>query len=95
MKNSGNKSWNIRYKKSVAKDIKKLSRPAQKIIQQVIEEKIRVDPMYFGTPLRRSLKGLFKLRVGSYRIIYSIEEKTITIYVISIAHRKDVYKKLQ
>ena len=52
-----------------------------------------VDPLKFGLPLRRNLKGLMKLRVGDYRIIYLIERETVTIYVIKIGHRKEVYDK--
>jgi mRNA interferase RelE/StbE len=46
----------------------------------------------FGLPLRRNLKGLMKLRVGDYRIIYSIEKQTVTVHVIKIGHRREVYE---
>ena len=51
------------------------------------------DPLKFGLPLRRNLKGYMKLRVGDYRIVYSISKKTVTVHVIKIGHRKDVYEK--
>ena len=51
------------------------------------------DPLRFGLPLRRSLKGYMKLRVGDYRIIYSIDRRTVSVQVIKVGHRKDVYKK--
>jgi mRNA interferase RelE/StbE len=35
----------------------------------------------------------YRLRVGNYRVIYEINDKIITIYIIKVAHRKDVYKK--
>jgi mRNA interferase RelE/StbE len=87
--------WKIVYKSSVRKDFKNISNEMTIIIRQVIEEKLMTDPMKYGTPLRRTLKGYMKLRVGSYRIVYSIEKKTITVYVIKIAHRKDVYRDLE
>lgn len=52
-----------------------------------------IDPIKFGLPLKRNLKGLMKLRVGHYRIIYSVQKNTITVFVIKIGHRKEVYKK--
>jgi mRNA interferase RelE/StbE len=45
-----------------------------------------------GSPLRGELKGLFKHRVGSYRIIYQILQKILLINVIDIGHRRDIYR---
>jgi len=72
---------------------KGISRDVQYILQKAIEEKLMTDPIRFGLPLRRSLKRFMKLRVGDYRIIYSVERKTVTICVIKIGHRKEVYDK--
>lgn len=50
-----------------------------------------VDPIGFGKPLRYSLKGHRRLRVSDYRVVYRIEEKTNTVLIIAIKHRRDVY----
>jgi mRNA interferase RelE/StbE len=86
-------TWKVSYKKSVEKDLKKISKDIQYIIKRAIEEKLMTDPLKFGAPLRRNLQGLMKLRVGAYRIIYSIDAKIVTVYVIKVGHRKDVYGK--
>ncbi len=86
-------TWKVSYKKSVQKDLKKISKDIQYIIKRAIEEKLMTEPLKFGVPLRRNLKGLMKLRVGDYRIIYSINAQIVTIYVIKIGHRKDVYEE--
>lgn len=52
-----------------------------------------IDPLRFGLALRRNLKGFMKLRIGDYRIIYSIHKETITVHVIKIGHRKEVYEE--
>ena len=44
-------------------------------------------------PLRGELKGLFKLRVGSYRVFYSFDREKRTIYVYLIGHRQEIYKQ--
>lgn len=44
-----------------------------------------------GKPLKFSLKGKWSYRVGVYRIIYTIEHKIITVYILDIGHRKEVY----
>lgn len=84
--------WKIEYKKSVKKDLKKIPLEEKKLIKMAIEEKLMIDPVKFGTPLRQSLKGYFKFRVGDYRIVYGLKRKTVTVLVIKIGHRKDVYK---
>jgi mRNA interferase RelE/StbE len=86
--------WNIVYKKSVRKDIKALSPEIRKIIQEVIEQKLFIDPLKYGTPLKGTLKKYFKCRVGQYRIVYEIQKNEIIVCIITIAHRKDVYQKL-
>jgi len=85
--------WKILYKESVAKDLKRISKDVQYVIRRTIEEKLGVDPIRFGLPLRRNLKGLMKLRVGDFRVIYSIEKSTVVVYVIKIGHRKEVYEE--
>jgi mRNA interferase RelE/StbE len=48
-------------------------------------------------PKAKKLKGLdelYRVRVGNYRIVYTIEDKKLIILVVRIAHRKDAYKRL-
>ena len=85
--------WTVVYKKSVEKDLKSISKDLQYIIRRAIEEKLMTDPLRFGLPLRRNLKSLMKLRVGDYRIIYSIEKEMVTVHVIKIGHRREVYER--
>ena len=84
--------WKIAYKHSVKKDLKKIPKKINFLIKKTIEERLKTDPIYFSTPLKQNLKGLMKLRVGDYRIIYSIKKDTIIVYIIKIGHRKEVYK---
>ncbi len=37
---------------------------------------------------------LFRIRVGNYRIVYQVEEENLVILIITVGHRKDVYRKL-
>ena len=45
-----------------------------------------------GIPLRGDLKGLYKYRVGTYRIIYKVVHSKLIVTVIDIGHRKDIYR---
>ena len=85
--------WTVVYKKSVQKDLKGISKDIQYIIRRAIEDKLMVDPIKFGLPLRRNLKGFMKLRVGDYRIIYSVHKGSVTVLVIKVGHRREVYEE--
>lgn len=84
--------WEIEYTESAFKEIKAIDKSIKRIIQKAIEEKLMVDPLKFGTPLRRNLSGMFKLRVGNYRIIYQIKNKEVLVLVIAVGHRGSIYE---
>ena len=84
-------SYEIFYVDKVVKnDIPKISGSYKNRIKQAIETKLTTKPELYGKPLRRSLKGYFKLRVGDYRIIFRIENQKVKIFAIS--HRRLVYE---
>jgi len=74
-----------------AKDLPRISRDIQNRIKKVIETKLTQAPQEFGEPLRRSLKGYWKLRLGDWRVIYKVQGKTVI--VLRIGHRREVYEK--
>ena len=80
----------IQYHEAVVKeDIPKLPKINRERIKKAIEEKLTNYPEQFGKPLRRSLKGYRKLRVGDYRVIFRIEKRIVKILIIQ--HRTIVY----
>lgn len=83
--------YKIEYLESVIKkDIPKLSTENKLKIRKAIEAKLTQNPIEYGKPLQYSLKGCRRLRVGDFRIIYTIE-KNNTILIINIGHRKEIY----
>ena len=85
--------YRIRYlEEVVSRHIPDLSSSARTLIKRAIEERLQVDPVSFGKPLRYSLKGHRRMRVSDYRIVYRIEVDSDTIIIIAIKHRKDVYE---
>lgn len=75
----------------VEKDLPKISSDQKNRIRKSIEGKLAKSPQEFGEPLRRTLKGYWKLRVGDCRIIYKIEDKSIIAF--RIGHRREVYER--
>ncbi|MBI3495053.1 type II toxin-antitoxin system RelE/ParE family toxin [Candidatus Berkelbacteria bacterium] len=76
----------------VRDDIPKLSSTWKEKIQHAIGERLGTHPDLYGKPLRRSLKGYRKLRIGDYRVIFTIERTTVKILVIQ--HRSVVYEQV-
>lgn len=87
--------WRIEYAESVQKDVRKLDAQERKRIRDFIEVKVALldDPRSLGKPLSGGLSGLWRYRVGSYRVIANIEDRDVCILVVKIAHRKEVYRQ--
>lgn len=85
-------SWKIEYTQSAYKEILGLDGATKKIIKKAIDDKLMIDPLKFGVPLRRNLLGLFKLRVGNYRIIYQIHQNEVIVLKVAVGHRRKVYE---
>lgn len=76
-----------------SQDIPKISGEWREKIRHAIEERLATHPDLYGKPLRRSLKGYRKLRVGDYRVIFRIEE--IKVKILIIQHRSVVYDEVK
>lgn len=88
----GNKAFAIEYLESVIKeDISNLPKTMKIMIKKAIEERLMTDPVGFGKPLRYSLKGFRRLRVGDYRIVFRIDKQQQLVVIAAIKHRKDIY----
>ena len=77
---------------SKEKDYKKITPTVRDLIRKAIETRLTVDPNNVGKPLRYSLKGHRRLRVGDYRVIYRVDNDLVIVYIIEIDHRKDLYE---
>jgi mRNA interferase RelE/StbE len=73
-----------------SEDLPKLDNTAKARIRRAIETRLMVAPEEYGEPLRRTLKGYWKLRVGDYRVVFTVEGDRIII--LGIRHRRDIYK---
>ena len=82
----------IEYLQSVKVDFSSISKFNKEQIRKAIEKKLATNPIEFGKPLQYSLKGLRRLRVGDYRIIFKIEEQEKKVLVVKVGHRREVYE---
>ena len=82
-------TYKITFKKSVAKDLKKIGLPeSERILSKLTTElSVKADQL---PELQGQFAGLRKYRVGDYRVIYAIIDESVLI--LRIRHRKDVYR---
>lgn len=84
--------FDIQYHSKIPDDLKAISAPIKKDIQKAIEEKLTTSPEFFGKPLQFSLRGLRSMRVGDYRVIFTLSEDAVR--VVLIKHRSVAYKDI-
>lgn len=82
----------VEYSESALKQLKKLDGQFQRaIIQEMNEISTLDDPRQRGKALKANLSGLWRYRVGDYRVICDIQDAKILITVLRVGHRKNVY----
>lgn len=82
----------VEYSESALKQLKKLDGQFQRaIIQEMNEIATLDDPRQRGKALKANLSGLWRYRVGDYRVICDIQDTKILITVLRVGHRKNVY----
>lgn len=84
--------FQIRYHdRVVSKDLPGLTQAMRSRIRAAIEQRLMVDPISYGKPLRYALRGHRRLRVGDWRIVYRVDAVQRIVFIVAIDHRKDVY----
>ncbi len=84
--------FELKYHPAVKEiDIVSLNARLKKLIRTAIETRLMTAPQQYGEPLRKTLKGYWKLRVGDYRVVFKIMGNEI--WILGIIHRKKVYEK--
>jgi mRNA interferase RelE/StbE len=86
-------TWRVEFDRDAARDLRKLDVQAQRLILRYLRERIATaeDPRRFGHALTRDLKGLWRYRVGAYRIVAAIEDDRLVVLVVTVSHRREVY----
>lgn len=84
-------TYNIFWKPSAEKDLRRIDK---KMIPRILDAigKIAANPFQPGIRKLQSTEHTYRMRVGEYRIIYSLEQAALIIEIVRVKHRKDVYK---
>ncbi len=84
--------YKIFFKESVEKDFRKVPKKYLcKILEKI--EALKNNPRPEGSE-KLTGQELYRIRQGVYRVVYSIQDNELTIWVIKVAHRKEIYKKI-
>lgn len=91
----GSRAYCVEYLQGVVdSDIPALPLSAKNMVKKAIEERLTLDPIGFGKPLRYSLKGHRRLRVSDYRVVYRLDVNNHKVIIVAIKHRKEVYEDI-
>ena len=87
--------YRVRLTDNSIKALKKIDRYQAKIIVAWIEKNLEGcdNPRLHGKPLIASKKGFWRYRIGSYRVIADIQDDVVTIEIIDIGHRREIYER--
>jgi mRNA interferase RelE/StbE len=88
-------AWKIEFDPAALKELSKLDKPVEQRILKFLRERLARldDPRQIGASLQGTLSGLWKYRVGDYRLICSLENDRLVVLVLRIGHRGEIYKR--
>lgn len=82
--------YSIRIKRSAQRELAAIPQPARTRLTGAIDG-LGQNPLA-GSPLRGGMRGLRRLRVGDYRIVYELLDHELVILVVRVAHRREAYR---
>ena len=85
-------SYSVRIKRSAARELASIPQPARTRAVHAIDG-LREQPLA-GSTLKGGLRGLRRLRVGDYRIVYELLDGELVVLVVRVAHRRDAYRRV-
>ena len=87
-------AWTIEYADTAKKQLRKLDRVAARRIVDFMDERVAAseDPRALGKALKGPLGDLWRYRVGDFRVICDIQDKVLTVLVLQIGNRREVYR---
>lgn len=84
--------YRVEWSKRAVKQLDKLDRQTARAIVRFMQERVHgaENPRRSGKPLRG--EGLWRYRVGDYRILCRIDDRVLTVLVVELGHRREVYR---
>ena len=88
-------TYTVRYAKAALKSLQTLDRPIAAMLYAWVGKNLVgcTDPRAHGKALTANRSGLWRYRVGDYRLISQIDDSAVTILMLEIGHRSSIYKQ--
>ena len=88
-------AWKIDLSTNALKQLRKLDKPVAQRILKFLRERVEKldDPRKVGERLQGPLGDFWKYRVGDYRVICSLQDDKVVVWVVRIGHRSEVYSR--
>lgn len=87
-------AYRVEFKENAVKTLKKLDKQILRLIKNWVQKNLEYtdDPRIHGKALTGNLKGVWRYRVGDYRLFAEINDDVVVIFIFEIGHRRDIYK---
>jgi mRNA interferase RelE/StbE len=88
-------AWTVEVSDFAERQLRKLDRTTQRRLLDWLEDRIDgcKNPRHFGEALKGDLAGLWRYRVGDYRIICEIQDGRLLVLALAVGHRREVYSR--
>jgi mRNA interferase RelE/StbE len=87
-------AWTVSFEPRAFTELSKIDRKAQRKIIRFLQERVAGsrDPRQFGKPLKGEKAGLWRYRIGDYRVVSQIQDERSVVLVLRVGHRGGVYR---
>lgn len=86
-------AYDLIWNEGVLKDLKALDRKTVRSLVDPIKTRLASNPLALGKPLKGIFKGLYRYRLGDYRVIYALDRADKKVIILHIRHRSEAYRK--
>jgi len=88
-------AWTVEVSDYAEKQLLKLDKPIQKRLLDWLEDRIEgcKNPRHFGEPSRGEMAGLWRYRVGDYRVICEIQDQQLVVLALAVGYRREIYSR--
>ncbi|MCG5500572.1 type II toxin-antitoxin system RelE family toxin [Ectothiorhodospira lacustris] len=87
-------AWTIKYTQTALNQLRKLDKPSARRILDFLDDRVaqRHDPRSTGKALTGPLGGLWRYRIGQFRVICEIRDDEFRVLVVELGNRREVYR---
>lgn len=88
-------AWTVEISAFAQKQLGKVDKPVAKRILDWLDDRVEgcKNPRHFGEPLSGEMAGLWRYRIGDFRVICEIRDQRVVVLALSIGHQREIYRK--